>query len=70
MVYKSTNITGTDHGDRRFRNVSIQVNIKHGDLIVLGTDGLFDNLSDEVLKKQQLVIGYYKSKVDEWGLYL
>ena len=48
MVYKSTNITGTDHGDHRFRNVSIQVNIKHGDLIVLGTDGLFDNLSDEV----------------------
>jgi len=25
------------------------VNIKHGDLIVLGTDGLFDNLSDEAI---------------------
>ena len=25
----------------------MQVQIKHGDVLVLGSDGLFDNLSDE-----------------------
>ena len=27
--------------------MKVQVQIKHGDVVVLGSDGLFDNLSDE-----------------------
>lgn len=36
--------------DRGVKRRPAQVNIKHGDLIVLGSDGLFDNLSDEARK--------------------